>query len=353
MLILTACGTGQNDVAPPSDDDLTENDTQSETPYLLFPYDGKQLCCFENDDPSAEQTTGGSYSSLLYFDYASEKYSRIALSGYRKYNNITPAAPVLWNDSIVIIECRAFRSPAYQLFEEQALSRIFLVSPESGDVSALDLDDQYYIFGSPVWGISGDDTHIMVTGCKDQGSDTLLLKVDMSTGLIEDLGVYTDSERKKPRNELSFSNSWYEADGFTYGYRGTDVDAQMLYRKETYSSLDYTCLVEDCYPDDYYNPYTGSFRVIGETVYYYGVSPVQESPATFAYDLTSGAILKRSRENGEYRMPVDRYGDKLIVSYPEQLRNGAPLSADDIGIIKESEYMEIGTQAYPFALTEY
>lgn len=356
--ILVACETNNpkpEQITTPLEQEITTADPPSEIDnqsgeQRLFPYNGEQLCVFERSTTSdVGLYTKENFSSLLLFDYRTETYSRIDLPDYKYYSGINPSAPVIWNSKILTVECRALRNNSYELFIDDAPSKLFIIDLQTGNTKVVETDQQYYLFGSPIWGIPGDETHILITGSKGQNQDTLLLRVDISNGTVEDLGVYKDTERKKPVNGLPFDMYWQDSDGFTYGYRGSDnTDAQALYRKETASSGDYSLLIEDCYPNDYYNPYSGGFRVLKNTAYYYGVSNTLESPMIFSYDLNSGKILQRAKDMGESRMPVDRYGTKLIVAAPEPIRNGVPHSPDDIGIIDEKDFMISELEAQSF-----
>lgn len=352
-LVLSACGTQQNLPAPISFDEPEISGTQNEKdpqPNRLFPYNGEQLCAFERKTESEETLNSKkNHSSVLLFDYETESYVSLDLPDFRTYSGVTASAPVLWNGKVLTVECRALRCPAYDLFMYAAPSRLFLSDPEGKETSVIETDEQYYLFGSPVWGIPDDESHILITGSRGEGEETLLLKVDLTDGSVEDLGGYSETDRVHPVNGMPFDLRWEDADGYTYGYRGSGgIDAQALYRKRTGVPGDYECIVEDCYPEDYYNPYTGSFRVLGNTVYYFGVSNTLESPMLFAWNLNDGVILQRSKETSEKRMPVDRYGTKLIVSGPEQVRNGVPLSPEDIGIIEERDFMREDTEARLF-----
>ncbi|MBR0341430.1 MAG: hypothetical protein IJH64_04190 [Oscillospiraceae bacterium] len=356
--ILVACETNNSkpeQITTPLEQEITTADPPSEIDnqsgeQRLFPYNGEQLCVFERSTTSdVGLYTKENFSSLLLFDYRTETYSKIDLPDYKYYSGINPSAPVLWNSKILTVECRALRNNSYEQFIDDAPSKLFIIDLQTGNTKVVETDQQYYLFGSPIWGIPGDVTHILITGSKGQNQDTLLLRVDISNGTVEDLGVYKDTERKKPVNGLPFDMYWQDSDGFTYGYRGSDnIDAQALYRKETASSGDYSLLIEDCYPNDYYNPYSGGFRVLKNTAYYYGVSNTLESPMIFSYDLNSGKILQRAKDMGESRMPVDQYGTKLIVAVPEAIRNGVPHSPDDIGIIDEKDFMISESKAQNF-----
>ena len=354
-LVLSACGTQQNLPAPISFDEPEISGTQNEKdpqPNRLFPYNGEQLCAFERKTESEETLNSKkNHSSVLLFDYETESYVSLDLPDFRTYSGVTASAPVLWNGKVLTVECRALRCPAYDLFMDAAPSRLFLSDPESKDTSVIETDEQYYLFGSPVWGIPDDESHILITGSRGEGEETLLLKVDLTDGSVEDLGGYSETDRDRPVNGMPFDLRWEDADGYTYGYRGSGgIDAQALYRKRTGVPGDYECIVEDCYPEDYYNPYTGSFRVLGNTVYYYGVCQGESKiPTVFCFDLDSGSIIRRERESGESLMPVDQYGEYLVLAGPEQVRNGVPLPADGVRIIGKEQYMENDSSGIPFA----
>jgi len=90
-----------------------EVDVQSDK-QQLFPYNGEQLCVFERKiDSDSGLYTNENFSSLLLFDYCTETYSRMDLPDYQLYSGINPSAPVLWNNKILTVECRALRNNSY------------------------------------------------------------------------------------------------------------------------------------------------------------------------------------------------------------------------------------------------
>ena len=360
LAILTACRadrTGQpSEDQPPAEEETSimpsgEEETgggyQLEA-HRLFPYNGDRLCVYERiTDPEEEPDPDKDYAAVLLFDYQSETFLRMDLPGYMLYSGISPSAPVLWNGKVLTVEGRAFRCTAYELFEDEAPSRIFLSDPQNGKTAVIETDPEYYLFESTVWEIPGDDSHFLITGSRGRGLETLLLKISLADGSVEDLGEYSDPGLNDPEKS-AFYLSWQEADGYTYAYHQSGVPYdQALYRKATGSADDYEQIVEDCYPDDYYSPYE-DFRILGNTVYYLGVSNTLESPMIFCCDLGSGELEQRAQDAGEPRLPVDRYGTKLIVA-DSAGRYGVPLAPEDIGIIEEDDYMVSGSAARYFS----
>ena len=358
IVALAACGTNgtqPSEPSPVSDESGTsvkEIGGEEEIIYRrLFPNDGTALCVFEQkEDPASVSDRSVNYNGLLVFDYERASFRRIGLGDYRFRKELTPAAPVLWEKYAVAVECGAYRCNAYTLCAEDTFGKLFLADRFSGEVTTVSTYGEWYLFGSPVFCREGDSDHLFLTGCTDPEGETVLLQIDIRTGETECLGTYQDPERKTPVNGMPFSVVWDQYDGYTYAYLAYDMQKQSLFRKITASKADFECLIEDCYPEEFQNPYTGSFCVLGNTVYYYGVCQGESKiPTVFCFDLDSGSIIRRERESGESLMPVDQYGEYLVLAGPEQVRNGVPLPADGVRMIGKEQYMENDSSGIPFA----
>ena len=369
IVALAACGTNGTQPSEPSpvsdesgtsvQEDPPEEQTavqevggEEEIIYRrLFPNDGTALCVFEQkEDPASVSDRSVNYNGLLVFDYERASFRRIGLGDYRFRKELTPAAPVLWENYAVAVECGAYRCNAYTLCAEDTFGKLFLADRFSGEVTTVSTYGEWYLFGSPVFCIEGDSDHLFLTGCTDPEGETVLLQIDIRTGETECLGTYRDPGRKTPVNGMPFSVVWDQYDGYTYAYLAYDMQKQSLFRKITASMADFECLIEDCYPEEFQNPYTGSFCVLGNSVYYYGVRQGEnKQPTIFCFDLDSGSIIRRERKSGESLMPVDQYGEYLVLAGPEQVRNGVPLPADGVRMIGKEQYMENDSSGIPLA----
>ena len=346
ILFMSSCGQ-INDPSSPASDITDVSGEQLETVAdftQLFPNNGISLCVFEQKEKTAQSgNLSINYSSLLLFDYEEKQYQRINLEGYTVHDSITPSAPVLWEDMVIVIEPGAFRSDAYTLFAEEA-GRVFLADRYTGNVRILEPDSSWHLLGSPIFGSNNDPKHIYITACEDPSEETVLLRIDLDTGDTDCLGVYRDTERNGPRNQLPFSLKWNQADGYTYGYRGGDMQAQSLFRKKTGQNGDYELLIEDCYPEDYGMTVSAGFCVLEDKAYYYGVSATDHSVTLFCYNFYQKQIESTRLLSENTIIPVDRFGEYLILARPEQIRSGISFPVDGVRYTKEQDYMSGGTE---------
>ena len=352
VLILSSCSKTNEE--PKSDSGAKEPDSEIAQKkavfYRLFPNDGKSICVFEQKEGNSQgKDVSDNYSAILLFDYAEKEYQRIELNGYTVHEGITPSAPVLWGDNVIVVEPGAFHCDAYTIFAE-GIGRVFIVNSVANDVRILDPESSWHLLGSPVFRAENDPENLYITGCSDTSGEVVLLRIDMRTGSVESLGEYRDTELKAPRNQLPFSMKWHQPNGYTYGYRGDDTQNQVLFGKATQSKGDYELLIEDCYPEDYGMTLSGGFCVLDDRVYFYGVRASDHSDsAIFCYDLNKKMIESKKPMDDKGLLPVDRFGEYLILASPEQIRGGVPFPVDGVRYIDEQKYMSGEEEAIPFS----
>ena len=352
ILLLSACGR-PNEIPVPIDEKdvhISDNITEEAQYIRLFPNDGKMLCVFEQKEGNSQgKDVSDNYSAILLFDYAEKEYQRIELNGYTVHEGITPSAPVLFGDNAIVVEPGAFHCDAYTILAED-IGRVFIVNSVANDVRILDPESSWHLLGSPVFRAENDPENLYITGCSDTAGEVVLLRIDMRTGSVESLGEYRDTELKAPRNQLPFSMKWHQPNGYTYGYRGDDTQNQVLFGKATQSKGDYELLIEDCYPEDYGMTLSGGFCVLDDRVYFYGVRASDHSDsAIFCYDLNKKMIESKKPMDDKGLLPVDRFGEYLILASPEQIRGGVPFPVDGVRYIDEQKYMSGEEEAIPFS----
>ena len=352
VLILSSCSKTNEE--PKSDSGAKEPDSEIAQKkavfYRLFPNDGKSICVFEQKEGNSQgKDVSDNYSAILLFDYAEKEYQRIELNGYTVHEGITPSAPVLFGDNAIVVEPGAFHCDAYTILAED-IGRVFIVNSVANDVRILDPESSWHLLGSPVFRAENDPENLYITGCSDTAGEVVLLRIDMRTGSVESLGEYRDTELRAPRNQLPFSMKWHQPNGYTYGYRADDTQNQALFRKATQGKGDYELLIEDCYPEDYGMSLSGGFCVLDDRVYFYGVRASDHSDsAIFCYDLNKKMIESKKPMDDKGLLPVDRFGEYLILASPEQIRGGVPFPVDGVRYIDEQKYMSGEEEAIPFS----
>ena len=173
ILLLSACGR-PNEIPVPIDErdvHISDNTTEEAQYSRLFPNDGKTLCVFEQkEDDIQSEDVSDNYSSILLFDYAEKEYQRIKLNGYTVHEGITPSAPVLWGDNVIVVEPGAFHCDAYTIIAEDT-GRVFIVNSVSNDVKILNPESSWYLLGSPVFQAKNDPDNLYITACSDTSEE--------------------------------------------------------------------------------------------------------------------------------------------------------------------------------------
>ncbi|MBQ8995225.1 MAG: hypothetical protein IJ091_05375 [Oscillospiraceae bacterium] len=316
----------------------------------LVSYDEGHLCSF---DPASMKD--GSPQGILYYDFATLKYTEYLMPGFVIYSGIPLETPVLYEDSIFLLEKNGFRGPAItELKDDEAC--LWILSIGSGEVKKIELDDTYYYLGGLFANKSSGESKILTLGTKGMEEDTIVLEIDLITGAVRELGEYSEersSVSKHKELEMGFLNAWDGEDGYRYGYKLEEKEGKKvscLYRREFGSTDDFELLIGDCYPEGYGRGYSGNFRSIEQKIYYTGVEETGQSERKiliFCYDIETGVRTERLFRKGEDGIPLLRYEDYLVIVADSDIvdENGH----SQIRLVKEKDYLQEDPQYIEFA----